>query len=158
MQTARLLSVQKGSCVRSPRLRTGHGFPESPHAETASRFGRRFWDALSATGLWRKLCPILSVYSGMQFPPGVSFGKRVPFLAFKPGCSFRRGLHPETASHSVPRFRDAVSAKPLNGKLHPIQKLGRKACPASRPRFKLECRLNVGIGYLPSSSSASSLA
>lgn len=38
--------------------------------ETASRFERRFWDTVSATGLSQKLHPNLDIHSGTQFPEG----------------------------------------------------------------------------------------
>ena len=48
----------------------GAWFPQTPPAETASRFERRFWDTVSATGLSQKLHPTLDVHYGTQFPEG----------------------------------------------------------------------------------------
>lgn len=46
----------------------------------------------------------------MNFPFGPPLGKRVPFRASIPGCSFRLKRHPETASQSEPEFWDGFSA------------------------------------------------
>ena len=58
--------------------------------ETASQIFGSEWGALSATGFSRKLCPALSVYSGMHFP---------------------KGLVPENVPHSEPSNRDVLSAR-----------------------------------------------
>lgn len=58
----------------------------------------------------RKVYPGLSADSGMNFPPGLPLGKRVPLYGSIPGCSFRLRRHPENESHSELRFRDALSA------------------------------------------------
>ena len=58
----------------------------------------------------RKVYPGLSADSGMNFPPGLPLGKRVPLYSSIPGCSFRLKRHPETASQSEPEFWDGFSA------------------------------------------------
>ena len=58
----------------------------------------------------RKVCPGLSADSGMNFPPGLPLGKRVPLYGSIPGCSFRLRRLPETASQSEPEFWDGFSA------------------------------------------------
>ena len=68
-------------------------------AESVSRFGRRFWDAVSA---------------------GPPLGKRVPFCGSIPGRSFRLRGQPETTSQSEPIFWDAFSAPCLYRKMRPI--------------------------------------
>lgn len=42
----------------------------------------------------------------MSFPDRTPSGKRVPFRGFRMGRP-----HPETASHSEPKFRDEISAE-----------------------------------------------
>ena len=63
----------------------------------------------------RKACPVLSADSGMRFPLGWLSGNRIPVSEQIPGRSFRLSSHPESASHSECRFRDAFSAKRHQG-------------------------------------------
>lgn len=117
-------------------------------AETVSQFSSSDWDALSRRASMRKLYPALDADSGMQFPKGACLGNWRPESSQIMGCSFPKGIVPESVSHSEPSNRDALSRRGPKWKPHPV----------SRLPFKLECRLSTGIGYLPSSSSASSLA
>lgn len=55
----------------------------------------------------------------MDFPLELPLGKRIPLCGSIPGCSFRLRRHPENASHSKLRFRDALSACGVIRKLRP---------------------------------------
>lgn len=57
----------------------------------------------------RKVRPVLRGDFGMDFPPGLPLGKRVPLYGSIPGRGFRLRRHPENVSHFELRFRDAVS-------------------------------------------------
>lgn len=57
----------------------------------------------------RKARPVLRGDFGMDFPSGLPLGKHVPLYGSIPGRGFRLRRHPENASHSELRFRDAVS-------------------------------------------------
>ena len=67
-------------------------------AETASRFEASNWAAVSGLALFGKAYPVLSRYSGSQFPLGVPTGKRVPEFDQIVGRAFRqvmaKGLPP----------------------------------------------------------------
>lgn len=67
-------------------------------AEAASRFEASNWDAVSAWALFGKAYPVLSRYSGSQFPKQARW---------------------ETTSQFEPIFRDALSSRGLNRKLRP---------------------------------------
>lgn len=56
-----------------------------PHPETMSRSKPEFRDALSAEGLNRKPHPILSIKSGMDFPPETSTEYAIPKTKKAPG-------------------------------------------------------------------------
>ncbi len=60
----------------------------NPAPESATRFGASEWDAASAIAINRKLRPVLSLYSGMHFPPRASNGNCSPQFGRKVGCSF----------------------------------------------------------------------
>lgn len=69
-QAARLLLFAGEAASRYFSLERDMVSPQTPLAETASRFERRFWDTVSATGLSQKLHPTLDVHYGTQFPEG----------------------------------------------------------------------------------------
>ena len=52
-------------------------------------------------GVRGKLRPGIYAQTGIQFPDGAGFGKRVPLWGLIPGWTFRMGAHLETASRSV---------------------------------------------------------
>ena len=92
----------------------------------------------------RKSYPSSRAISGMYFPSSASSENCIPFQASILGRTFaerlNRKLHPtlssksgthfpltvqrETASHSEPRFRDALSGTTLNGKVCPTLEAG----------------------------------
>lgn len=80
------------------------GFEAAGEAESVSQFEAGFWDALSAWTAAGKARPILSAYSGMDFPPGPPLGKRVPVCVAK---AF--SLRPRPAQSSILRgWRDPL--------------------------------------------------
>lgn len=58
-------------------------------AETVSRFEASNWDAVSTCAPFGKLYPVLSRYSGSQFPKQARWGNCIPVWAGIPGHSFR---------------------------------------------------------------------
>ena len=140
-------SVCRGSFVPVFQLRTGHGFPR--------------------TSL-RKLHPVLNVDSGIPFPQWASCGNGIPLRAPIPGHSFPTAPVSETTSHFEPSDWDALSGRGPKRKPHPALSVHygmwlpdggpmRKLRPV--PRLQNGTRLpRESIDYLPSSSSASSLA
>lgn len=57
----------------------------------------------------------------MHLPDDMPGGKRIPLWRPIPGCSFRRGLQRESASHSEREFRVVVSARAPSGKRIPFR-------------------------------------
>lgn len=55
----------------------------------------------------------------MDFLLELPLGKRIPLCGSILGCSFRLRRHPENASHSELKFRDALSACGVIRKLRP---------------------------------------
>ena len=70
-----------GNCVPFWTPIPGRAFRNGPLTETVSHSERLFWDAVSQRALFRKACPILSLQTGMYFPPGASSGNCIPFRA-----------------------------------------------------------------------------
>ena len=67
------------------------------------------WDGLSGWMGFRKVCPGIRLWSGMQFPVEGSGGKCDPEFAIGVGWSFPTEPQAETASHSGREFWDTVS-------------------------------------------------
>ena len=139
-------SVCRGSCVPVFQLRTGHGFPR--------------------TSL-RKLHPVLNVDSGIPFPQWASCGNGIPLRAPIPGHSFPTAPVSETTSHFEPSDWDVLSGRGPKRKVRPVlnadsgthfpQRASRgKRVPLWAPIPG--CIFRSGVGYLPSSSWASSRA
>ena len=98
----------------------GHAFRPRPLPENASHPEARFRDTVSVWSPDGKACPVPRAHSGMQFPPEMPPGKRIPFWSRIPGRSFRLRADPETASHSEAEIWNALSAKGRKRKAHPI--------------------------------------
>ena len=58
------------------------------YPESTSHFKLKFRDVLSAEDLNRKVHPVLDCNFGMQFPPEVSTGNRIPVFGWRAGCAF----------------------------------------------------------------------
>lgn len=56
----------------------GRTFRQDPQLETASHLSAEYWDALSAESFNRKLHPIPTANSGMDFPKPRPSGKTIP--------------------------------------------------------------------------------
>lgn len=67
------------------------------------------WDGLSGWMGFRKVCPGIRLWSGMQFPVEGSGGKCDPEFAIGVGWSFPTEPQAETASRSGREFWDTVS-------------------------------------------------
>ena len=67
---------------------------------------------MGTEGRRRKVCPVFPLENGMHFPLAGPTGKCIPQLRVIPGRAFPNSLKAESATHSGPKFRDAVSARP----------------------------------------------
>ena len=87
-----------GNCDPELPLGMGCAFRNSPQPETASQISASEWDAVSGSGLKRKLHPGTSPQGGMNFP---------------------NGPHAETVSRNCHSERDALSGWHVWRKLRP---------------------------------------
>ena len=81
----------------------------------------------------RKLCPRIHVRSGMQFPLATPSGKRIPLRSQIPGHIFRQRIQPESASHSIVKFRDGLSKTPPIRKARPTLNTSSERMRVCRP-------------------------
>lgn len=108
-----------GNCVPDSTLGIGFVFRSSPQPEISSRNLAPEWDAVSRSGLKRKLHPGMSARNGMNFPNATRMRK------LRPGMSARNGMHfpveasAESASQNSGSERDTLSGWHVWRKLRP---------------------------------------
>lgn len=112
------VEASNGKCVPEYGFSVGCIFRLGLQTESASRNPRLEWDTLSGTVLNRKLCPGISLQSGMPFPAEPSGGKCIPELTLGVGHGFRmesqRKLRPSLSVYSGMRFPlSASTGKPV---------------------------------------------
>lgn len=93
-------------------------------AESVSQISAPEWDAVSGSGLKRKLHPRTSPQSGMNFPNGAADGNCVPESSPRVGRAFPSGALPETASRIQASEWDSFSGRGLKWKVRPRTRNG----------------------------------
>ena len=78
-------------------------------AETVTQISAPGWDAVSGSGLKRKLHPGTSAQSGMNFPNGAAGGNCVPDSSLRTGRAFRMACLAETTAQFLAPERDTFS-------------------------------------------------
>ena len=84
------------SCIcgnSDPELTFGMGraFRNAPQPETASQISASEWDAVSGSGLKRKLRPGIEPRGGTHFPDGMLGGNYGPVFGSRTGYIFQNG-------------------------------------------------------------------
>lgn len=104
-----------------PDLMLGMGcaFLLRPLAESAFQISASEWDAVSGSGLKRKLHPGMSAQNGMNFPNEVACGSCVPDSDSRVGCRFRLRSLAEAVSRNRASEWDVLSRQELKWKLRP---------------------------------------
>ena len=98
-----------GNCDPELPLGMGRAFRIALQAETTSQISASEWDAVSRSGLKRKLHPGTSPQSGMNFPNGAACGSCVPELPLRTGRAFRMACLAETTAQFLAPERDTFS-------------------------------------------------
>ena len=122
-------------------------------AESVSRISAPEWDAVSGSGLKRKLHPGTSAQTGTHFPDRPSSGSCVPDSSSRVGCRFRLRFLAEAVSRNRASERDVLSRQELKWKLRPGFKPRNGTCfpdglqaetvSQNRHGFKWKARLRI---------------
>lgn len=104
------------------------------------------WDGLSGWAGYRKMCPGIWLWNGMQFPVEGLGGKCDPEFAIGVGWSFPTGLQAETASHSGREFWDTVSATRMTGHASTMRRAQLLISPLNPQRVRGGGRRRHGKG------------
>ena len=144
-----------GNCDPELPLGMGRAFRNSPQAETVSQISAPEWDAVSRSGLKRKLHPGMSARNGMNFPNATRMRKLCPGMSARNGMHFPVEASAESASQNSGSERDTLSGWHVWRKLRPsfwlqngIHFPERSTCGGVSPLFVRRLSNYVIVSYI----------